>query len=856
MASQLRGTRPAFRSRTGRRLALATALTGAGLQACSGCGDESEVAGNSGGFAGSVSAGGSGGTSGSGAADGSGGSGAIIGLDGAADQTATCVGGCPEGQFCSNGTCVTQTACSEDDDCDNDTYCDVGRGCVPWGTPPGKDFDPNCQVGLPAGNFAPSVKCEFSSAPPGDPFPTHLDVQATPVVADLSGSAVGRVPSIIAPFTATVPSSAGSYTEDLGVLRILRGSDCSLEGIIGGGAGGFAEYLVSSAPVAVADLNGDGLGDIVAKVADGTLAAFSRATGAWAPLWRTATAVVGACTPSNHRCPVGWAGPSIHDLDDDGVPEVIVEATVVDGSNGAVRSTDPPSYGVFRQGLNPVLANLDQDAAIELTNGALVWEWSSGAWTQESYFPGGTAASHGFVAVADFGAYGAAVPASNPEIAVVHDGEVVVHAIDGTPALGPLAVPGGGGGSPTVADYDGDGLAELGVAGEAFFTVYDIDCTAAPRSGGTCSAGSACDDMTGAPGACPAGILWSRRTQDISSNVTGSSVFDFEDDGKAEVVYGDECFVRVYDGTNGTVLFSQYRSSCTWYENPIVADTDGNFRADLVSPSNLACSDGVNGRPCVAPLVGADGIDTQFPGLRCQVGSDCVSGICDAGLCRCTTAAECCGAANDAACVDEGYQCAAPPSGTAGTGNTCRAVHPRGVTGIRVYQDSKDSWVRSRTIWNQHAYHITHVNDDTTIPKTSAWQKNWLQPDLNNFRQNVPGTANGQATPDLTSRPAPYSCSSGTANLTTPVCNRGAEPVAAGISVGYYVAGSKVCEAKTSQVLQPGECESVICQWADAPKAEPGADVRAVADDASERNECKEGNNEADIAGVFCKPVQ
>ena len=30
------------------------------------------------------------------------------------------------------------------------------------------------------------------------------------------------------------------------------------------------------------------------------------------------------------------------------------------------------------------------------------------------------------------------------------------------------------------------------------------------------SAVSACDDGNGVPGACPAGILWSRRTQDIS----------------------------------------------------------------------------------------------------------------------------------------------------------------------------------------------------------------------------------------------------------------------------------------------------------------------------------------------------
>ena len=32
-------------------------------------------------------------------------------------------------------------------------------------------------------------------------------------------------------------------------------------------------------------------------------------------------------------------------------------------------------------------------------------------------------------------------------------------------------------------------------------------------------------------------MLWSQRSQDMSSNVTGSSVFDFEGDGRAEAVY-------------------------------------------------------------------------------------------------------------------------------------------------------------------------------------------------------------------------------------------------------------------------------------------------------------------------------
>jgi hypothetical protein len=756
-----------------------------------------------------------------------------------------CPGGCPEEQICNNGFCVTQASCTKDNECQNDSFCEPGTGCIPW-SQSGKTHDPTCQVGLDPGNFAPTVKCEFSVPPAGDPFPDHRDVQATPMVVSFGGP----TPSIVAPFTATV---VGGYTEDQGVIRILRGNDCTLEANLGGGQSGYDAYLVSSSPVAIGDLDADGVPEIVAYAADGKLVAFTKKAGSWGVLWTSADAIGTPCASA--RCALGWAGPSIHDLDDDGVPEVIREATVVDGATGATKGGPPAGYSSYSVGLNPVLANLDQDPAIELTNGQFVWEWTSGGWVQESFFPGAGSSAPGFAAVADFGAYGAGVPATNPEIVVVRGGSVLIHAIDGEIVLGPVAVPAPptgnpGGGAPTVADYDGDGLPEVGVAGRAFLTVYDIDCTDAPRPGGTCSAGNACDDFDGVPGPCPSGMLWSRRTQDISSNITGSSVFDFEDDGKAEVVYGDECFVRVYRGTDGEVLFSQYRSSCTWYENPIVADADGDFRADLINPSNLACSDGVNGMAC--EMLDSNGVDLQFAGLRCLEAGDCVSGVCDSGFCRCTATSQCCGAGTDAACLEEGFTCAPPPATTPGSGNTCRAARPHGVQGIRVYADAKDRWVRSRKIWSQHAYHVTHINEDGTIPKTSAWQKNWLDPDLNNFRQNVPGEASGLDSPDLTAGVAGFSCSGTSATLNAPICNRGTAPIGSGVKVSFYAASTLVCEAQTTKPLASGECETVSCVWASAP-SDP-VDVSVIADEAGEKTECKEGNNEGTIFGVKCVP--
>ena len=55
--------------------------------------------------------------------------------------------------------------------------------------------------------------------------------------------------------------------------------------------------------------------------------------------------------------------------------------------------------------------------------------------------------------------------------------------------------------------------------------------------------------------------------------------------------------------------------------------------------------------------------------------------------------------------------------------------------GIRVYGGLDNDWVRTRKIWNQHAYHVTNVNSDSTIPMVE--QHNWLSPGLNNYRQNA-----------------------------------------------------------------------------------------------------------------------
>lgn len=773
------------------------------------------------------------------------------------DGATECSPACGDDEVCVAGACASDLGpCADSDECTGDSYCHPTlMRCVPYGAPPGYVGDSTCARLVPAGTFAPTVECEFSAAPDGDPFPSHVHVLGTPMVVDFGigrGPDEPNRPSIVAVFD---DGADGSSEVATGVIRILDGTTCQQIAELGS-----LQLVAHSAPVALGDLDGDGRPEIVAYKAEGPsdgstpttrggLVAFTydEGTSAWRVLWRSTRSDGTPYEPVGG----GWAGPSIYDLDDDGVPEVLRGAIVV-GADGVLIDEGSASILDYSAGTFAVVANVDDDADVELVGGHGVWAWdrTTRGWVAEAWATGGQ--PHGHVALADFGAYPGANgwPAEAPEVAVITSSSARVQTLDGTVVFGPVALPlGGSGGPPTVADFDGDGLPELSSAGGSAYSVFDLDCTATPRPGGECASAST------------TGVLWTQRSQDQSSNVTGSSVFDFEGDGRAEVVYGDECFVRVYDGETGAVIFSQSRSSCTWYENPVIADVDGDFNAEIVIGDNFNCPTPgfATGRDCSGFGLGPRNTDPLFAGLRCAEGADCVSGVCDAGFCRCTSDDQCCAGPG---CAAAAFVCEVPPEGTPGTGNTCRASRPVGTRGIRVFGDGADRWVRSRTIWNQHAYHVTNVTDEGTIPRTSEALRNWREPGLNNFRANVQGDAIPGAAPDLTSRGDARLCdaSGGTTTLRATLCNRGASPIGAGVSATFYAGdpgagGTEICTVATSGDLRPGACEPVACAWSDPPGPGTSVDVWIVADAAGDAGECREGNNASVVRDVRCDGV-
>lgn len=732
-----------------------------------------------------------------------------------------CNPACSNGEVCRYGECVpTPKSCGINADCVGDTYCD-NMECIPWGVGPGGDKDPACKRDPIPGVFFPGAQCEWTAPPAGDAFPDHRNVLATPMVATLYHAGEFFVPSIV--FTSYnfddggAESCAGTNPDYYGVIRVIDGKTCAQQATIS------SPSVVASASVALADLGGrDATPEIVAARTQGGLVAFTlNAASTWEVLWQTTS------TFADAEC--DWAGPSIHDLDDDGHPEVLFYGNVYDGATGAVIDESLGNVSAMPDGFLPVAADVDGDGVIELVTASELYAWDKVArkWTPKAALP----ATSGHTAVADFGTFpqtGADDRATKDgiaEVAVVISGNVKVFNIYGREVFAANMIgigtnPAvGNGGPPTIADFDGDGRVEFATAGASAYHVFDLDCVGTP-------------DPTTCPSMRTDGIAWVKQSQDFSSNVTGSTVFDFDGDGRAEAVYGDECFTRVYDGLTGTVLYSRFRTSCTWFEQPIVVDTDNDYNAEIVTTNNANCA------------VSCPAMDPIFDGVQCFDSADCPQAApCEReqasdalGRCRCSI---------DADCGGDGFVCADPIAGPSSVGKVCRASHPgTDLQGVRVLADSVDRWVNTRPIWNQHAYSVTNVDSNGLVPRTSQWLRNWTQMGLNNFRQNAPGDGEtAGAIPDLTVRSANVSCDA-SPTITADVCNRGTEPVAPGLPVAVYDSNDMLrCQTLTTDRMQPGNCLTVSCSWTG-----PNGAGAVVVDSSGANLECREDNNDLAIS--------
>lgn len=312
-------------------------------------------------------------------------------------------------------------------------------------------------------------------------------------------------------------------------LVALRGTD----GAMLWGNDGFRDY----GSIVVGDVDRDGSVDVVGLTPEGYLVALnSDGTIKWIGVDRAGVDESSTMDPLE-----------LHDLDGDGAPELITNTGIFKGENG----DHVASFTNVRKPLGQEIAAADidldghqdilSDYACWASNGSLQWMADAPPTIHNTSKP--------IVLNAD----------TDPEaeVAWVDIGHITMVDSDGTPLWSADTEPANT--PPAMAcasDLDGDGIDELVI-----------------------ETPSALIAMSGAEGS----TLWQIPVDEAQTGgMTGCSFFDFDGDGRPELLYSDEHTFYLLDSGTGATLYSVARISATGLDLPIVADLDGDGSAEIV----------------------------------------------------------------------------------------------------------------------------------------------------------------------------------------------------------------------------------------------------------------------------------
>ena len=161
-----------------------------------------------------------------------------------------------------------------------------------------------------------------------------------------------------------------------------------------------------------------------------------------------------------------------------------------------------------------------------------------------------------------------------------------------------------------------------------------------------------------------------------------------------------------------------------------------------------------------------------------------------------------------------------------------------GWNGITLLVDSGRSWATTGSIWNQHAFMPTHINDDLSVP--SDPEMPWLLGQ--GFRQNQVVTVPGVAAPDLLVEAHAYCPDGDLATLRLRPGNQGYASGPVEISVGLDGEQEDLATVTLAGGLPAAELGSVSEILLSG--LESGAQLRVRIDPMNEVDECDETNNE------------
>ncbi len=426
-------------------------------------------------------------------------------------------------------------------------------------------FDPDCSNSAVCNDFylGNDVDCQ-PLTPPSNLFTMTRDFASPNETTNhLSRMAIGDlnldgVPEIV---------TMNRYTKR---IFILNGSDGTIQ----------SQATVTWEPqweIAIANINGDGCGEIFFYGTEGSdkyLYAYDCSLNF---IWRSATKLRG--DPINY---------GVADFDSDTKVEIYVKDEIFDAHTGTriVKST-AASWTTINGG--PVAVDMDDDNKLDLVIGLAIYKVNLGARTADvgslslwkSPLPN---VATDYYIRNEFNATSVADYNLDGKLDVIASGSTEAHGknttiffwdvtanvvktyIDriagsvklfdcNTNPTGAFYADGwkNGTGRINLADLDGDGQMNASyVSGKYLYALKE--------------------DFT---------LLWRSDVNEETSGYTGCTLFDFNGDGKSEIVYRDEKFLYIINGNDGSINTQQTCVSRTNREYPIVADVDADGSTEI-----------------------------------------------------------------------------------------------------------------------------------------------------------------------------------------------------------------------------------------------------------------------------------